>query len=370
MYIKYFGLTEKPFSIAPDPRYLYMSELHREALAHLLYGITSDGCFILLTGDVGTGKTTVCRCLLQQLPDNTDVALIVNPRLTSLELLESICDELGISLGAGERSAKFYFDRINLYLLDAHARGRNVALLIDEAQNLSLELLEQLRLLTNLETDQKKLLKIVLLGQTELRQLVAQEGADQISQRITSRYHLLPLEEEDVFSYIGHRLLVAGEEERVFTNGALTKIFELSSGIPRLINVLCDRSLLGTYAEGKYMVSANIVEQAGREVFGDEGERRAGERKKKNVLPLLLGIVLVLLAAYAAYLFGSRSSVVAPELNPSSQEVVVSLEQAAQEAPLPVEKQATVPQEREGAGGEDEGETGARVRIAPLEINE
>ncbi|MEN8199410.1 MAG: AAA family ATPase, partial [Thermodesulfobacteriota bacterium] len=270
MYTSYFGLKEKPFSIAPDPRYLYMSELHREALAHLMYGISSDGCFILLTGDVGTGKTTVCRCLLAQLPANTDVALIVNPRLTVQELLETICNELGIPIDEGQESTKVYIDRLNSFLLEAHGSGRNVALLIDEAQNLSLELLEQLRLLTNLETDHKKLLKIVLLGQSELRQILEQPEATQINQRVTSRYHLLPLNREDSFAYIHHRLGVAGEREKVFSKAALSKIYERSRGIPRLMNVLGDRSLLGAYVEEKYLVSGQIVEKAAREVLGGE----------------------------------------------------------------------------------------------------
>lgn len=292
MYTHYFGLKEKPFSIAPDPRYLYMSELHREALAHLLYGISGDGCFILLTGDVGTGKTTVCRCLLEQLPENTDVAFVVNPRLTVLELLATICDEFGISITEDEKSAKAYIDSLNSYLLEAHAKGRDVALLIDEAQNLSLDLLEQLRLLTNLETNQKKLLKIVLLGQTELKETLSQKEAAQISQRITSRYHLLPLNRMNSFAYIHHRLAVAGERQKIFSKTALARIYELSHGIPRLINVLCDRALLGAYVEEKYLVSSSIVDKASREVLGDT---EAGGRSRKRLLWKILFVILLLL---------------------------------------------------------------------------
>lgn len=306
MYTTYFGFKEKPFSIAPDPRYLYMSELHREALAHLLYGISSDGCFILLTGDVGTGKTTVCRCLLEQLPDNTDVALIVNPRLTDLELLETICDELEIPLPDGERSAKFYIDNLNRYLLDAHARGRNTALLIDEAQNLSLDLLEQLRLLTNLETHKKKLLKIVLLGQSELRQILENSGADQISQRITSRYHLLPLAREDVFAYIRHRLAVAGESKKIFSEAALGRIYELTHGIPRLTNVLCDRALLGAYVEGRYVVTTSVIDQAAREVLGNTRGRGTRRDKRRLLRTVLLALLLFVLGAGAASYYFSR----------------------------------------------------------------
>ena len=274
MYTNYFGLKENPFSISPDPRYLYMSERHREALAHLLYGVKGDGCFVLLTGDVGTGKTTVARCFLAQLPDNTDVAFIVNPRLTPLELLETICEEFKIPVTGNEKSVKIYIDRLNSYLLHAHAKGRNSVLLIDEAQNLSLDLLEQLRLLTNLETDQTKLLKIMLLGQTELKNMLEHHGAVQINQRITSRYHLLPLDRDNSTSYILHRLAVAGEKQKIFSRAALDHVFRLSSGIPRLINVLCDRAMLGAYVEEKYLVSGKIVDRAAQEVLGSNSQEK------------------------------------------------------------------------------------------------
>jgi len=255
MYTRYFELTEKPFSIAPDPRYLFMSALHQEALAHLLYGIGSDGCLILLTGDVGAGKTTVCRCLLEQLPENTDLALILNPKLNAIELLASICDELEIVVSGDTTSIKTYIDHLNRHLLDAHARGRITALLIDEAQNLSLDTLEQLRLLTNLETGKQKLLKIILLGQPELRRLLEQDEVSQINQRITSRYHLSPLAAADVSAYVEHRLAVAGGRKRLFSEAAVRRVAELSRGIPRLINVLCDRALLGAYVEEKSMLT-------------------------------------------------------------------------------------------------------------------
>jgi general secretion pathway protein A len=377
MYTKYFGLKEKPFSIAPDPRYLYMSELHREALAHLLYGISSDGCFILLTGDVGTGKTTVCRCLLAQLPENTDVALIVNPRLTVLELLGTICDELGIPIADDEKSVKSHIDKLNIYLLEAHAKGRNIAILIDEAQNLSLDLLEQLRLLTNLETDQKKLLKIVLLGQTELRQILNQDGAAQISQRITSRYHLLPLDRDNSFAYIHHRLAVAGEREKIFTKAALARIFELSQGIPRLINVLCDRALLGTYVEEKYMVSGRIVNKAAREVLGssDEDEQKQLGGKQSG-FKVALAVILFLLGAGGASYYYSNSKQ-APVSVPGA--VAVSEEETA---PVQVQKEKVTMEKPEQQMNpvaielqvEDQKEEPkkeqSRIRIVPLEISE
>jgi len=178
MYRKYFGLGEAPFSIAPDPRYLYMSERHQEALAHLLYGISGDGGFVLLTGEVGAGKTTICRCLLEQIPPNCDIAYIFNPKLTVEELLSTICTEFGVAYPAGRTTVKTFVDNINAYLLDAHARGRQAVLIIDEAQSLSVDVLEQMRLLTNLETNQRKLLQIILVGQPELAEMLARPSCD------------------------------------------------------------------------------------------------------------------------------------------------------------------------------------------------
>ncbi len=305
MYRKYFGLQENPFSIAPDPRYLYMSALHQEALAHLLFGVQSDGCMVLLTGDVGAGKTTVCRCLLEQLPENTDLALILNPKLNALELLASICDELEIGISSKKVSIKTYIDHLNRYLLSAHARGRITALLIDEAQNLSLDTLEQLRLLTNLETSRQKLLKIILLGQPELRQLLNQDGVTQINQRITSRYHLSPLSRQEVAAYIEHRLAVAGSRKRLFSADALGEVARLSKGIPRLINILCDRALMGAFVETREQVSRKIVRQAAREVLGKTENRWSfislwqGLSFYGIILTLLLlGIVVMAISLY------------------------------------------------------------------------
>ena len=193
MYIEHFGLKEIPFSIAPDPRYLYMSDGHREALAHLLYGMNSDGGFVLLTGEVGTGKTTVCRRLLESVPQDAEIAFILNPKLTVSELLASVCDEFGVSYPEGNASIKVFVDRISAYLLGACESGKRAVLIIEEAQNLSPEVLEQLRLLTNLETDRRKLLQIILLGQPELREILGRPELRQLSQRITARYHLGPL---------------------------------------------------------------------------------------------------------------------------------------------------------------------------------
>ncbi len=361
MYTNYFGLKEKPFSIAPDPRYLYMSERHREALAHLLYGVSSDGCFILLTGDVGTGKTTVARCLLAQLPEKTDVAFITNPRLTVVELLETICDEFQIYLDGRTKSLKSYIDILNTYLLKTHASGRNNAVIIDEAQSLSLDLLEQLRLLTNLETNQKKLLKIVLLGQTELNQKLNQEGAAQINQRITSRYHLLALDRESSFAYIRHRLAVAGEHQAIFSKRALSRIFSLSNGIPRLINVLCDRALLGAYVEEKYMVNAKIVEKAAQEVLGDFTEKEQPPRPKQLWGKLILAMLVAFLCASGVfYYLNTRESFVS---SINSQVIEENVLDIATKKTI----QAVAPEETEAV--ETEGRK-ATIKIIPLEISD
>jgi general secretion pathway protein A len=270
MYSKYFGLEEMPFSIAPDPRYLYMSEQHREALAHLLYGFNSDGGFVLLTGEVGTGKTTVCRCLLQQIPTDSSIAFILNPKLSVEELLATICDEFGIKYTASNTSIKVFVDLINAYLFDAHSKGEKAVLIIDEAQNLSTDVLEQLRLLTNLETDQRKLLQIILIGQPELKDKLSRPELRQLSQRIIARYHLGPLSHMDVKAYIRHRLSVAGIKKELFSPSIIEKIYDLSGGIPRLINLLCDRALLGTFVEERDHVSSPILKKAAGEVFGNK----------------------------------------------------------------------------------------------------
>ena len=275
MYTQYFGLREKPFVIAPNPRYLYMSELHREALAHLLYGISGEGCIILLTGDVGAGKTTVCRCLIEQLPEHTDIALVLNPKMTITDLLKTVCEELKIVISDESPSIKTYTDKLNEYLLDAHAKGRNTSLIIDEAQNLDIETLEQLRLLTNLETNTHKLLQIVLIGQPELLTILSNPLLSQINQRITTRYHLTPLQPADVSSYIQHRLSVAGGGTKniIFSKKAINYIIKVSKGIPRVINVLCDRALLGAYAENRDHVNLKTMKKAATEVTAKPGRR-------------------------------------------------------------------------------------------------
>jgi general secretion pathway protein A len=269
MYLAFFGLNEKPFSITPDPRYLYLSERHAEAMAHLLYGINEAGGFVQLTGEVGTGKTTIVRSLLAQAPKNAEIALILNPRMTAPEFLLTICEELGIGVpDSATQSLKDLVDILSQYLLRAHAAGRRVVLVVDEAQNLAPEVLEQVRLLTNLETNTQKLLQIILIGQPELRELLARNELRQLAQRITGRYHLSPLSAEETTAYVRHRLRVAGATADIFNRFSLEEIYRLSAGVPRVINVICDRALLGGYSLDRHRVTGPLVRSAAGEVFG------------------------------------------------------------------------------------------------------
>jgi general secretion pathway protein A len=269
MYLSFFGLNEKPFAITPDPRYLYLSERHAEALAHLLYGINESGGFIQLTGEVGTGKTTVVRTLLSRVPHHADVAVILNPRVTPVEFLLTICEELGLTIAEADRdSVKQMVDALNRRLLAAHADGRRIIVIVDEAQNLSAEVLEQVRLLTNLETPTQKLLQIILIGQPELRELLDRTELRQLAQRITGRYHLEPLSREETRGYVRHRLRVAGAADDIFTSSALGEVHRLAQGIPRVINVTCDRALLGAYTQETRKITAPLVRRAAGEVYG------------------------------------------------------------------------------------------------------
>jgi general secretion pathway protein A len=267
MYTSFFGLHEKPFSITPDPRYLFMSERHAEALAHLLYGVKESGGFIQLTGEVGTGKTTLVRSLLQQMPETADVALILNPQLSRTEFLCAICEELGVPLPEARGSIKALTDALNRFLLENHSRGRRTILIVDEAQNLRPDVLEQVRLLTNLETTKQKLLQIILIGQPELRELLARNDMRQLAQRITGRYHLQPLSRDEAEAYIDHRVKVAGGVGRIFADGSRREIYRLGRGIPRMINVIADRSLLGAFTAESSQVTPAIVRQAAAEVY-------------------------------------------------------------------------------------------------------
>lgn len=278
MYLRYFGLDEAPFSITPDPAFVYLSPRHRDALAHLLYGIGQGGSggFVQLTGEVGTGKTTLCRCLLEQIPEGTRIALLLNPLVTPRELLAAVSEELGIDISGSIDSTRLLVDGLNRYLLDAHDRGERVVVVIDEAQNLSPEALEQVRLLTNLETSKEKLLQIVLLGQPELRELLQRRNLRQLAQRITARYHLSPLGPKDTHLYIRHRMRIAGSQRNPFRRRAMNALYQRSQGIPRLINIIADRSLVAAFAKERMDVTASMVHEAANEV-------QLGERQVKRV---------------------------------------------------------------------------------------
>ena len=317
MYHQHFGLNEAPFSIAVNPRYLFMSQRHRDALAHLLYGVSGGGGFILLTGEVGTGKTTINRCLLEQLPDTTDLAIILNPALSAVELLASACDELSIDYPVGTQSLKALTDALHRYLLENYERGRRTVLMIDEAQHLDFNVLEQIRLLTNLETNDEKLLQIILIGQPELTEKLSRPELRQLNQRITARYNLQPLNFDETAAYIKHRLEVAGLKGGVslFETSAVRRIHSLTRGIPRLINVLCDRSLLGAYGQKKSRVTRLLVRDAATEVFGDMTDKASWQRAP--LVPAVLGAVLVLVLAFAWLLWASGPSGLVDKTSPS-----------------------------------------------------
>ncbi|MFB1014597.1 MAG: AAA family ATPase [Alteromonadaceae bacterium] len=295
MYTAFFGLNEVPFSIAPNPRYLFMSDRHREALSHLTYGLGDTGGFVLLTGEVGTGKTTISRCLMEQLPDNIQSAFILNPTLSSQELLATICDELNIRYRKTGATLKTLTDKIQEKLLKNHQNDINTLLIIDEAQHLQPEVLEQLRLLTNLETNTKKLLQVILIGQPELQQLLRRRDLRQLAQRITARYHLLPLNKSEVTLYIKHRLSVAECHRPIFNQGAMNTIHKLSQGIPRLINLLCHRTLMNAYNTNDAVVNKKCVLKASIEALGDEYKQEFWwQNKGVQFSGITVGVVSVL----------------------------------------------------------------------------
>ncbi|MEA3639542.1 MAG: AAA family ATPase [Lamprobacter sp.] len=301
MYLNYFGLSEASFSITPDPQYLYLSEQHREALAHLLYGAGENGGFVLLTGEVGTGKTTICRAFLEQTPEQVDVALVLNPAMTAIELMHAICQEFGVATPDHQDSVKVLVDRLNSFLLDAHARGRHPVVVIDEAQNLRPRVLEQVRLLTNLETSKQKLLQIFLIGQPELREMLASRELRQLNQRITARFHLSSLSARETAAYVDHRIAVAGVQRPLFSAAALREVHRRSRGVPRLINLICDRSLLGAAVSRRMQVTPAIVRRAARELLAGEQPQQWPQRQS----PWAMAAALVLALGLGGWLGAS-----------------------------------------------------------------
>jgi general secretion pathway protein A len=312
MYRKYFGMKRSPFSIAPDPRFLYVSGQHREALAHLLYGIRSDGGFVLLTGEVGTGKTTIVRRILQALHKDIVVAFIIHPMLSVPELLAAICDEFGISYPR-KTNIKELVDRINAFLLDLNSKRKKAILIIDEAQNLSRDVLEQVRLLTNLETNERKLLQIILIGQPELRDKLARPELRQLAQRIVARCHLEALSKADLFRYVNHRLGVARAKSELFSQDALNSLYVCSGGIPRLINIICDRALLGAFVLQKEIVDKATLAKAAGEVLGEQLPGTGSKWKAVLTATILICTGLGLLY-YFTYGFESQQTAHGPGL--------------------------------------------------------
>ena len=302
MFGQFFNIDESAFSIAPNPKYLYLSKQHEEALAHLVYGITRKGGFVLLTGDIGTGKTTICRCMFEQLPENTDIAFVINPKYTPLELLASICDELGISHSAFQVNVKDYVKKLCNYLVAAHAKGRNTVLVIDEAQNLSLDALEHIRALTNIETNEQKLLQIILIGQPELRNTLAKPELEQVNQRITARFHIGPLTRNETHQYINHRLCIAGATQTIFSPSNIKQIHSLARGVPRLINILCDRILLGAFTLRRRKISSAIIQQSASEVF-DHVEERDGLVYK----PIAASVFALLISGAVVFAYQNKN---------------------------------------------------------------
>ncbi len=371
MYKKYFGLRKAPFSIAPDPRYLYMSERHKEALAHLLYGIKNDAGFVLLTGEVGAGKTTICRRLIQQLPKSCDLAYVINPTLSSAELLAAICDEFGINYPKNSKSIKLFIDRINNYLLASHANRRRAILVIDEAQNLSNEVLEQVRLLTNLETNQRKLLQIILIGQPELREKLAGPDLRQISQRIVARYHLGPLSKAEVPAYVKHRLIIAGTSADLFSPRSLSRLHGFTGGIPRLINTICDRALLGVYARGKKIVDSKMIDQAASEILGRPF--MGSVRLRRMTAMLAAGVAMLFAAAVLIYFMKPDLLLLMKPAAVDSQKQVVlrPLPTLPEKEAARQEKQIEEAKEVRNAGQADREESsGKREKIQRVEHSE
>lgn len=322
IYLQYFALKREPFSIVPDPGFLYPSIYHRQAVAHLKYGLDREGGFILLTGEVGTGKTTLTRTMIKRIPPHVRVAYILNSKLNTTDVLASICDELNIELPANTELSftKKCIDALNQDLLAAHAEGKKTLIVLEEAQNLTPEVLETLRLLSNLETSTQKLLHILLVGQPELLEILAQKELRQLNQRVVSRFHLSPLDKNDLSNYINHRLHRAGAKRAIFEPACIAVLFKLTGGVPRLINLVCHQALVAAYASGQKTVSAKLVSQAATEILSEK--KTAG---KSNLALIVAAVVIVGAVALATIykstgLFSSLQA--APEITPPPVETV------------------------------------------------
>lgn len=373
MYLNYFGLNTPPFSTKPDTRFLFTSPQHSEALNHLLHGISSDDCFTLLTGNVGMGKTTLCHCLLDQLPEDTEAALLETPCVSVVDLLVTICHALGVVVTGEAQTADEYVEALHSHLLAAHDEGRTLTLVVDEAQNTSLDQLEQLCSLARLKAGETQLLKIVLVGQTELSQILNQQDASQISKDITSRYHLLPLDLKSTRAYVQHRLLVAGVSEQIFSKGALQRVFELSHGVPRFVNVLSDEALEITCSQKKFLVSGSIVGTAAKNVLGNVEEKKVAVTRKQLWAKLLCWLAIFLIGGGAVSWYFSQQPYTpdqAPESSPVSktQDVAKTVEQVPESKVKAKPKIAPNPKGMQHP--KKDVEEGATIRIVPLEVNE
>lgn len=328
MYQDHFGLNRKPFGIVPDTRFLFLSDSHREAIAHLVYALNEKNGFVQLTGEVGVGKTMACRFILANIPEDIDVALIINPRIDEISLLRSLCQELDIPFSTQQKTHELT-QLINSRLLDSHARGRHTILIIDEAQNLPKRTLEQLRLLTNLETDTQKLLRIILIGQPELAELLSAHDMRQVAQRITSRYRLTSLSPEETDAYISHRLAIAGCNRRLFSRAATHKIHKLTGGTPRLINMLCDHALIGSYSQGRHRVDKAVVRKAAKEVLPTLHKQRSVSR-----FGIWLIVLLLVLLSAAIFLYRNELGLSRVTSEPPSP-AVAAPQPAPQSTPAP-----------------------------------
>lgn len=362
MYLDYFGLDEAPFSITPDPSFIYLSGRHRDALAHLLHGVGQGGSggFVQLTGEVGTGKTTLCRALLEQVPPGTHIALVLNPLMGPVEMLAAICEELGISTRGVKTSPKGLVDRLNRFLIKAHENGERVVLVIDEAQNLSIEALEQVRLLTNLETSKDKLLQIILLGQPELRELLRRRSLRQLAQRITARWHLTPLGPEDTARYVRHRLEVAGAGRSPFTRSGYRALYQRSQGVPRLINIIADRALTGAFAQEKERVDGALVHAAANEI--QLGEPGVGARRWPKLLGAGLAAAGLIAVLWLVFQAGRKADL------PPAPAVTGAPEVALDEAPVEPTPPVDAPPEAPAEALPESGAAGPSVAFGTVMV--